>query len=259
MHSVDDVEAPGPHGPVPIRVYTPIAETPLPGVVLYHGGGFVFGNIDTYDGYARRLAAAARCIVASVEYRLAPEHKYPTAHDDAYAALEWVAVDAPRLGIDPARLAVGGDSVGGNLSTSMALRSRDRGGPPIKAIISLCPAYQPDFEPRTHDRELTPPTGGDWWWWQYLRDDADASNPDVVPLLAEDLSGLPPALIITAEYDDLRDEGEAFADRLRASGVPTTCTRYDGMWHVFHMYPSRIDAAQTAFSQQLQHLEAAFA
>lgn len=259
IHQVQDFRAPGPHGDVPIRVYTPQEEGPLPAVVLYHGGGFVFGNVDTYDGYARRLAIGAQCVVANVEYRLAPEHKYPVAHDDAFAALQWVSNQADQLGIDPSQIAVGGDSVGANLSVSVALRSRDQGSPGVKAMILMCPAFQPDFEPRTHDKELTPPTGGAWWWWQYLDSKTDATNPDVVPLLAENLSGLPPALIITAEYDELRDEAEAFAKLLTASEVPTTCTRYDGMWHVFHMYPAHIDAAKSAFDQQLALLHRVFA
>jgi acetyl esterase len=257
LADVRDAVAPGPNGDVPIRIYVPGTSGPYPAVVLYHGGGFVFGSIESYDGYARRLAAEADCVVANVDYRRAPEHKYPTAHDDAYAALLWVVELADELGVDSSRIAVGGDSVGANLATTMALRSRDRGGPRLVAQILMCPAIQPGFEPKTHDQELTPPTGGDWWWPQYLSNGSDAEDPHLVPLLA-DVTGLPPALVVTAEYDELRDEGEAYARRLEAAGVPTRCIRYDGMWHVFHMYPSHIDAARAAVGEQLALLATAF-
>ena len=257
---VEDRLVPGPHGDIPIRVYTPAAGSgPFPVLMLFHGGGFVFGNINTYDGNARRLCVGAHCMVVSVDYRMAPEHKFPAAPEDCYAATVWVTQQASSLNADPTRMATAGDSAGGNLATVVALMARDRGGPKLALQIMRCPVTHRDFTPITIDRDATPKTNKDWWWRQYLRDESEAENPYACPMQAKDLSHLPPALIMTAEYDVLRDEGEAYAERLQQAGVPTTCMRYAGMFHVFHMYPASIDAAQEHLEKECAALRTAFA
>ena len=250
---------PGPCGDIPVRIYTPHGQGPYPVYMLFHGGGFVFGNLDTYDANARRICAGAGCMVVSVEYRLAPEHKFPTAPEDCYAATLWVADNAEMIGGDLSRMAAGGDSAGGNLATVVSMMVRDRGGPPLALQILVCPATHKNFQPNTCDRNETPRGSKDWWWWQYLRDESDSKNPYACPLEAQDLDGLPPALVITSEFDELRDEGEAYARRLEAAGVATTLTRYEGMFHVFHLYPGSIDKAREALEQQCSALRAAFA
>ena len=249
---------PGPNGDIPIRIYTPTPGGPFPVLMLFHGGGFVFGNIDTYDGNARRLAVGAGCMVVSVDYRLAPENRFPVAPDDCYAATTWVAQHVTDINVDPARVAVGGDSAGANLATVVCLMVRDRGGPSLALQILVCPTTHRNFTPTTYDESETPKGNKEWWWQQYLSDESDAVNLYACPLEAKDLSGLPPALVITSEFDELRDEGEAYAERLKQAGVPTTCTRYDGMFHVFHMYPASIDKAREAVEQQCAALRAAF-
>ena len=237
--SVSDHLAPGPHGDVPVRVYVPVTDDagPLPVSMWFHGGGWVIGSVATNDATCRALANAAGAIVVSVDYRLAPEHKFPIPFDDSYAATVWAAENAASLGGDPSRLAVAGASAGGNLSATIALRARDENGPAL--------AHQSLIYPVT-DRDYSRPSYAEngegyglsyasmlWFWDCYLSSEADASNPYVVPMLAEDLSGLPPAFVLTCEYDPLRDEGEAYAERLRAAGVPTKHSRYDGMIHAF--------------------------
>ena len=256
---VEDRLLNGPRGEIPVRIYTPHGDGPFPLLMLFHGGGFVFGNIDTYDGNARRICVGADCIVVSVEYRVAPENKFPDAPEDCYSATLWVAENAANINGDAGRIAVCGDSAGGNLSTVVCMMSRDRGGPAIRFQSLRCPVTHRNFEPLTVDPEITPKSGRNWWWRQYLADEADAQNPYACPMESRNLTGLPPALIITAEYDELRDEGEAYADMLKAAGVPTTCVRYDGMFHVFHMYPAYIDKAKEALDHEFAMLKEAFA
>ena len=257
VHSVLDRSIPGPGGPLAIRIYRPTDDRDLPVLMSFHGGGFVFGGIDAYNGNARRLAVGAGCCVVTVEYRLAPENKFPAAPEDCYAATKWVADNASELGIDPGRIAVGGDSAGANLSTVVAMMSRDRGGPPLVLQILMVPTAHPNWDVQMHPEDA-PPSGREWWWGQYLRDEADASNPYAAPLAAEDLSGLPPALVVTAEYDDLLGEGHSYAERLQAAGVPTDYRMYEGMWHIFHMYPSTIDAGRVAVDAEIAALRKAF-
>lgn len=235
--AVADRTIPGPDGPIPVRVYTPAGEAPYPLLVYFHGGGWVIGDLDTVDATCRALANRSGCLVVSVDYRLAPEHKFPAAVRDAYAATAWVAAEGAALGGDPRRLAVGGDSAGGNLAAAVALMARDRGGPAIRFQLLVYPVTDFAFDTASYRQN-----GADyflttdmmrWFWGHYLRSEADAQSPYVCPLRVDNLSGLPPAQVITAEFDPLRDEGEAYAEKLRRYGVPVTVKRYAGMIHGF--------------------------
>jgi len=263
VFGVEDRNIPGPAGEIPVRIYWPSAGGPFPVLMEFHGGGFVRGNRDSYDGNCRRLCIGAGCVVVNVEYRVSPENKFPAAPEDCYAATNWVAENASSMNVDPTKMAVGGDSAGGNLSAVVCLMARDRGGPTIVQQLIICPAVHRRFTPLTYDRGQTP--GGksdlppmDASWRHYLRDEADETNPYACPVHA-DLRGLPPALVITAEYDTLRDEGEAFAEKLRKAGVPTVSKRYEGMIHVFHLYPDSIDGGSEALQQEIDILKVAFA
>jgi acetyl esterase len=252
---VEDRQIDGPNGPIPIRIYRDFEDPGLrPVVVQFHGGGFVFGGIETYDGQSRRMAKATGFVVVNVDYRLAPEHKFPQGAEDAYAAVRWVAEQGGAIGVDSRHIGVGGDSAGANLSTVVSMMARDRGGPKISRQVLACPALHPDWPDKGHDPEVTPPSGREWWWTQYLATPADATNPYAVPLESDDLSGLPPALVFTAEYDELVGEGEAYAQALEAAGVPTIYRRFDRMWHIFHMYPGSIDDARKAFDMEVEFL-----
>jgi acetyl esterase len=234
---VRDVVVPGPGGPLAARVYVPEGRAPFPGLVYFHGGGWVIGDLDTHDRICRRLAREGGCVVVAVAYRLAPEHRYPAAHDDAEAATAWVAASAAALGIDPARLAVGGDSAGANLATAVCRRARERGGPPIAFQLLVAPVTQHGEETASYREHAGAPGLGAsemrFFFSCYLRGPADGREDDVSPLRAAGLAGLPPALILTAENDPLRDEGMAYADRLRAAGVPVEAVCYEGAIHLF--------------------------
>jgi acetyl esterase len=239
--AVSDRTIPGPAGDIPIRVYTPNGPRGglLPAIVYFHGGGFVAGDLETHDGTARYLCRHVNAIVIAVDYRRPPEQKFPAAVDDAFAAVEWAAEHGARLGGDPKRLAVAGDSAGGNLATVVCLLARDRGAPAI--------AYQALFYPLVDfTLGLTPSRtqfgGGDyflsnkdmeWFRTHYLSDPKEATDTRVSPLMARDLTKLPPALIIAAGCDPLRDEGRAYADRLQASGVAVEYRCFEGTIHAF--------------------------
>jgi acetyl esterase len=265
----DDVAAVADHrvpvegGEITVRVYSPGGPGPHPALVFYHGGGWVIGDLYTHDGVCRSLANAAGCVVASVDYRLAPEFKYPVAVDDSYAALRWVVASASRLGIDPRRVAVAGDSAGANLSTVVALMARDRGGPALVHQVLVYPVTNcafdtPSYRENATDYVLTA-EGMRWFWRHYLAREAQGQEPYASPLLASDLAGLPPALVITAECDPLRDEGEAYAARLRDAGVPVTLTRYTGMFHGFFRMTRILDKARAALEEVAGALRKAFA
>jgi acetyl esterase len=261
--AVENRTVPGPHGTVPVRVYTPEAgEGPRPCLVYIHGGGWVIGDPDMTDAICRAVANRAECVVVSVDYRLSPEHKFPIALDDCYAAVTWVAENAASLGVDPGRLAVGGDSAGGNLSAAVALRARDEGGPALRLQLLVYPVTDRNFDTISYKEN-----GDDyfltrdmmvWFWDHYLTSDADGDNPLASPLRAPDLSGLPPARILTAEFDPLRDEGEAYAARLTEAGVPVTHTRFDGQIHGFWTMMAVFGAATTAADEAGAALRAAF-
>jgi acetyl esterase len=231
--SVADVSA----GAIPARLYRPSAGGGLPIIVYFHGGGWVVGSVAGSEATCRRLANASGCAVLSVEYRLAPEHPFPAAVDDTYAATRWAAANASALGCDPDRLAVAGDSAGGNLAAVVCLMARDAGTPRIARQLLIYPvidarAGYPSYADNAEGPGLTGAAMA-WFVRHYAPSPADREDPRVSPILARSHAGLPPAMVITAEYDPLRDEGEAYAERLRAAGVPVDARRYDGMTHGF--------------------------
>ncbi|MEX2228587.1 MAG: alpha/beta hydrolase [Dehalococcoidia bacterium] len=262
VHEVTNRTIPGPAGEIPVRVYRPSAATGLPALVWYHGGGWVIGNLDGSDATGRSLANQAGCVVLSVDYRLAPEARFPAAVDDAYAAALWVAEHGSEIGADGTRIAVGGDSAGGNLAAAVALMARDRGGPRIVQQSLIYPvtdhAYATPSYAQNADGYLLTKDMMVWFWDHYLGPQGDGANPYASPARASSLAHLPPALVITAEFDPLRDEGEAFGQALRAAGVQTTCTRYDGMIHGFFGMAGVIDCATDAQAETVKHLRAAF-
>jgi acetyl esterase len=237
MARVEDLELSGPGGPIPMRFYTPPgkAEEPMPLLVYFHGGGWVIGDLDTHDGVCRFLAANAGVLVLSVGYRLAPEHPFPAAVEDAFAAFVWVNEQAAGLGADPGRIAVGGDSAGGNLAAVVSVLARDAGGPdPAMQLLIYPPTDVVGGASRQLFAEGFLLTKGDMDWFEahYLPDGA-GGDPRVSVLRTDDLSGLPPAYVTTAGFDPLRDEGEAFAARLREAGVRVALRRHPGLTHTF--------------------------
>lgn len=259
LRSVENLTIPGPEGQIPIRVYSPDASGPRPAMVYFHGGGWVVCDLDTHDVVCRAIARRAGAVVVSVDYRLAPEFKFPAAVVDCYAATVWVAENAGRLGISPNRISVGGDSGGGNLGTVVALKSRNEKGPAIALQVMVYPVTDlssfetPSYREFAEGYQLTK-AEMEWFRDHYLSTMEDASDPYASPLLANDLRGLPPALIITAECDPLRDEGEAYAKRLIDAGVSVTCTRYAGMIHPFFSLSGAIPQALDAIKQVAQAL-----
>jgi acetyl esterase len=261
--AVADHRVPVAGGEITVRVYSPGGPGPHPALVFYHGGGWVIGDLYTHDGICRALTNAARAIVASVDYRLAPEWKYPVAADDSYAALRWVVDNAARLGIDPRRVAVGGDSAGGNLSAVVALMARARGGPALVAQTLIYPVTDYNLDTASYIENATgyllTREGMRWFWRHYLAREEQGTEPHASPLRAPSLAGLPPALVITAGCDPLRDEGEAYAARLRDAGVPVTLTRYEGMFHGFFRMTRLLDKAKAALDEVAGSLRKAFA
>ena len=249
---VQNRTVPGPAGPIAVRVYRPVKNDTLPALVYFHGGGFVICNLDTHDRQCRGLAKASGCAVIAVDYRLAPEHKYPAAVDDAYAATRYIAEHAAEFGVDPKRIAVGGDSAGGNLATVVCLLSRDRGGPPLRFQLLIYPLVDfydesPSMRQYSKDHFLTRESM-DWFTENYLPGREAGLEPSASPTKAKDFKGLPPAMILTAECDPLRDQGEAYARKLQAAGVPVELKRYDGMIHPFFQFGGIIDTARVAMA-----------
>lgn len=231
-------DIPGPAGAIPVRIYVPENRGPLPVVLYFHGGGWVNGSLNTHDNISRKIARYGEVIVIAVDYRLAPEHPFPAALQDCYAALQWASLHAADFGGDGTRLGVTGDSAGGNLAAAIALMPRDRKGPNISAQVLLYPATNiATMDTESHKDFATgyllTRAGMERFSDLYTPNPEDRTKPEVSPLLAGDLSGLPSALVITAEFDPLRDEGEAYADRLKKAGVKTTAKRYPGLVHGF--------------------------
>lgn len=277
---VKDFTLPGPAGDLPARLYRPEGgrrpeggyqseggHPPegggrLPVLVYYFGGGWSLGTLDTSDGVCRMLANAAGCVTIAVGYRLAPEHPFPAAVRDCYAGAAWAAARADDIGADTTRLAVAGDSSGGNLAAAVALLARERGGPEITHQLLVYPNtdYQADTPSmrEMNDEYFFNPASVRWYWDMYLAAPEDGADPLASPLRAGDLSGLPPATVITAEHDPLRDEAEAYAARLQAAGVPAEVIRYDGMMHGFFTMTGALDTAREAVLTAAGRLRAAF-
>ncbi|MEK5645299.1 lipase [Paenibacillus rhizosphaerae] len=258
---VDNRKIPGPAGHIPVRVYRPQSKYPLPVLIYYHGGGWVVGDLDAADVLCRQLANGANVIVVSVDYRLAPEHRFPAAIEDAYAAAAWVAENSSSLEADPNRMAVGGDSAGGNLAAAVTLMARDQGLSFIKFQLLFNPATRYAFDTDSYRDNaegygLTTDTMR-WFWGQYLAEEQDGRNPYASPLLAADFSSLPPALVITAEFDPLRDDGEAYAAKLKAAGTPVEAKRYDGMVHGFMLQTGGYDQGRQAVRHAVSALRKA--
>lgn len=264
LADVSDRKISGGSADVAVRVYTPTGNGPFPALMFFHGGGWVIGDLDTHDSVCRELSEGANCVVVSVDYRLSPENKFPAAPDDCFAATRWVAENAASLKVDPSRIGVAGDSAGGNLSAVTALRCRDENGPKLKAQLLIYPVARMDG---VASKSMEANASGyllekkdmEWFAGHYLGSDADGVNVNVSPILAKDLSGLPPALVITAEYDPLCDEGEDYADALQAAGVPTAKTRYAGAIHGFYGFYPVLDQGRDAINESCQWLKSQFA
>jgi acetyl esterase len=251
MVTVEDDLVPGPLGGLPVRWYRPGPGSGLPVTLYFHGGGWTVDDLDTHDHLCRRLASRSQAVVVSVAYRRGPEHPYPAAVEDAYAATHWIAAAGREHGVDPARMAVAGDSAGGNLATVAALLCRDRRGPAVRFQALAYPvtdhwqagraSYDQYAEGYTLSREFM-----QWAFQHYLSDGLDRADPYVFPVHAADLSGLPPALIVTAEFDPLRDEGRAYAERLRAAGVAVEYLHLDDQMHGFLLQEAVVDRARQA-------------
>lgn len=259
---VDDRTIPGPGGPIRIRLTAPEGPGPFPALVFFHGGGWVVGSLHSHDQLCRAITRASGVAVVSVDYRLAPEDPFPAAVDDAEAATSWVAKHGQELGVDTRRLAVGGDSAGGNLAAVVARRRRDRGELGLALQVLIYPVT--DFDRNTASylenadgymltRDLMA-----WYWDKYVPDPARRLDPDAAPLRAEDLSGLPPALVVTAEYDPLRDEAEHYARRLTEAGVAVQLSRYPGMIHGFLRRYTQLDQGKAALDELSGALRKAF-
>jgi acetyl esterase len=260
-HVVDRVLRASGHD-VPVRVYVPAAPRPLPVLVYFFGGGWVLGSLDAVDPVCRRLANATPCAVVSVAYRRAPEHPFPTGLEDCYAATGWVAEHGAELSLDPNRLAVGGASAGGNLAAAVALLARERKGPTLVLQLLVYPPLDHRADTPSMQEALDPLLFGGqdvaWCWSHYLADAADGDSSFASPLRAEDVRGLPAALVITAELDPLRDEGELYAARLAEAGVATEHVRFDGAVHGFFSKADRFDAGIDAQAFAASALRRAF-
>lgn len=262
LAGVEDRTVLGPAGPIPVRIYRPAdaGAGALPLLLYFHGGGFVIGTLDGYDGVCCQLTKLAGCVTVSVDYRLAPEHPFPAAPDDCEAVLIWAAQNAAALGVDPARIVVGGDSAGGNLAAVTALRSLRNGGPAVALQLLVYPVTDIAGHWPSHERNgsgyfLTKEIM-DWFMDQYLPAPLDRNHPDASVFHATGLAGLPPAVVLTAEFDPLVDEGEAYARKLQEAGVPVTLTRYEGTIHAFlGMYPM-IDQGRVALAQCAEAIRA---
>jgi acetyl esterase len=263
VHEVRDVSIPGPLGPIPARLYRPSAANNLPVLLWFHGGGWVIGSVDGSDPTARSLANQSGCAVVSVEYHMAPEAKFPGSVEDCYAATKWVTDNSASLGINPAKVAVGGDSAGGNLAAAVAIMARERGGPAIGFQLLVYPVTDHNFDTPSYAANgngyLLTIGSMRWFWNHYLNDASEGHNHHASVIRTASLAGLPPALVITAEFDPLMSEGEAYGERLKQAGVPVTCTRYDGMIHGFFGMAAALEDAQKAVAQASAALKSALA
>lgn len=257
---VENRTVPGADGSVPARIYWPAGRDgpdgePLPVIVFFHGGGFVLCDLETHDPVCRNMANMVGAVVVSVDYRLAPETPFPGGVEDAYAATKWVHEHAAQLGGDPDRLVVAGDSSGGNFAAVVAIMARDRSGPPIAFQFLIYPVTDRNFDVESYQENgegyFTTAAHLRWYWDQYVGPDGHAAaDPYASPLRAKDLSGLPAARVLSAEYDPLRDESEAYARRLAEAGVDATLRRFDGMFHGFFTFSQILPAGQQANEEE---------
>lgn len=247
---IEDRHLHGRSGPFRIRIHTPHATAPYGACLYFHGGGWVLGSIETHDELVRRLVAESGCLFVSVDYPLAPEHKYPAAIEDSYLALRWLADHAKELGVDPRRIAVAGDSAGANVAAVLCLMTRDRRGPSIARQVLIYPIADCDFDrPSYRDNAegyFLTRSDMQWFWNHYVSAPEQMVEPYASPLRAPSLAGLPPALVLTAEFDPLRDEGVEYARKLQSAGVPTTLREFPGMIHGFVKRWDTFDDARTA-------------
>ncbi len=256
VHAVEDRDADG----VPVRIYRPVESAePSTGLIYFHGGGWVVGSVDTHDGITRAIAGRAGCVVISVDYRLAPEHPYPAALEDAWQAARWVMANAEELGLDVDRIGIGGDSVGGTLAAIVARKGRDV-GTPFATQLLLYPATSsrgdtPSYSLFSMGYGLSRDAMG-WYWKQYLGELDGSEEQDVSPAALMDLRRLPRGIVVTAEVDVLRDEAEAYAQRLFLAGVETEGYRYDGMIHGFLRMAGLVDRSKRAFDEIAESLSA---
>jgi len=260
---VKNMKIPGPGGDIPIRIYYPKGNGPFPVLVLIHGGGWFVGNLDTNDKISRSLTNRTPCMVVSVDYRLAPEHKFPAVAQDAYEATKWVADNASRINGDQSRIAVCGDSAGGNLAAVVCLMAKDKGHPSIAYQVLIYPildvsSFDRDSYQEYGEGYLVSLDGMKFSKDSYIRREEDVLDPYVSPLLASDLSGLPPTLILNAEFDVLKDEGIAYANRLKQAGVEVTHANYDTMTHGFFTMAAMFDKANDAINEVATALHEVF-
>ncbi|HUU72210.1 MAG TPA: alpha/beta hydrolase fold domain-containing protein [Burkholderiales bacterium] len=266
IHRFEDRDIDGSGGKIPIRIYTPRELTSgekLPVLVWYHGGGYVIGDLDTHDSACRALANEADCIVVAVDYRLAPEHKFPAAVDDCFASLKWVVKHADEINVDGTRIAVGGDSAGGNLAAVVSILARNAGSPKIAFQLLIYPVTAPEPETKSHhafaEGYLLTRKTITWFFTQYIRSSKDVTDFRYAPLEADDLSSLPPSLIVVAGYDPLRDEGVEYAEALIHAGNRVRLSNYEGMVHGFYLMGGMVDASRRAISESAAMLREAFA
>lgn len=261
--SVEDREIAGPAGPLPLRVYRPVDEPGIPVTVYFHAGGFVMGSLDSHDSLCRQVANASGSIVIAVDYRLSPEHKFPAAVDDSWAALQWVAEHAPELGGDPDRLAVAGDSVGGGLATIMAIMARDHGAPALRLQVMVYPDVNWLFEGESWETMgqgyFVTVDIAKWLRSNYFTSEDEWADWRASPLQCPDLSRLAPALMLYPEYNLARSDMEAYAKRLQEAGVPITVSMYEGMIMGWWCMSSFIDAGREAVDEVGTALRKAFA
>ena len=252
---------PGPTADLPVRIYTPEGQAPFPAIVYFHGSGWVILNIEICDPTMRALANDSGCVVVAVNYQKAPEHKFPVPFNDAWASTRWVAEHAEELGIDPARIAVGGDSAGGNLAAAVAIKAREEGGPALAYQLLVYPATEYDLDTpsclENAEGYLLQRESMRWFWGHYLDGATDVPDWRAFPMRAASLADLPPALVVTAEFDPLRDDGRRYADRLRAEGVQVTYREYAGMIHGFYWMQAVLDQSRNLHEEIAREVRAA--
>jgi len=259
---VEDRTVPGPGGSIPVRVYTPEGSGPFPVLVYFHGGGWVIASVQAYDSSCRALANLAKCVVVSVGYRQAPEHRFPAAHEDSYAATQYVMTHTASFGGDPMRVAIGGESAGGNLAAAVCLMARERGGKmpiyqmlvyPIAGYDFNTPSYLENAKAKPLNRAMMI-----WFFRYYLRTPKDAQSPYISLVKVKNLRGLPPATVITAQIDPLRSEGKTYADHLRTAGDAVVYRNFSGVTHEFFGMGAVVDKAKQANALAAQGLRSAF-